>query len=85
MTWQNGQVIIYISFLFLFLFGLTTQEGVQESVISQSHDKMSQFLCHMIKSHEECGKIVHRLCSSCISSIQEINENSIKFSLSTRT
>jgi len=28
MTWQNGQVIIYISFLFLFflfLFGLTIQ------------------------------------------------------------
>jgi len=23
-------------------------------------------------SHNECGKVVHRLCSSCISSIQKI-------------
>jgi len=47
------------------------------------HVAVSQ--CHMIKSHEECGKIVHRPCSSCISSVQEINEDSIKFSLSTWT
>jgi len=32
MTWQNSQVIIFISFLFFFF---TTQEGVQESVMSQ--------------------------------------------------
>ena len=30
-------------------------------------------------------KIVHRSCSSCISSVQEIDENSIGFSLSTQT
>ena len=45
--------------------------------------------CHNIMSHngshEECGKIVYRPCSSCISSVQEINENSIEFSLSTWT
>jgi len=41
--------------------------------------------CHMIKSHEEYGKIVHRPCSSCISSVQEINKDSIEFSLSTWT
>jgi len=38
----------------------------------------------MIRSYEECGKIVHRPCSSYISSIQEINEDSIEFSLSTQ-
>jgi len=27
------------------------------------------------KSHDECGKVVHRLCSDCISSIQEMEEN----------
>ena len=40
---------------------------------------------HMTKSHEDCKKVVHRPCSSCISSVQEINENSIEFSLSTQT
>jgi len=39
----------------------------------------------MTKSHKECGKIVHRPCSSCISSVQEINKDSIEFSLSTWT
>jgi len=53
------------------------------SQVSQSHEWMSQVSHHMIKSHEGCGKIVHRPCSSCISSVQEINENSIEFSLST--
>jgi len=36
-------------------------------------------------SHEEYGKIVHRPCSSCISNVQEITEDFIKFSLSTQT
>ena len=41
-------------------------------------------LCHMMESHDECGRVVHRPCSSCISSVQ-FNGNSIKFSLSTWT
>jgi len=41
--------------------------------------------CHKVKSHDECRKIVHRLCSSYISSVQEINEDSIKFPLLTQT
>jgi len=45
-------------FIFLFFF-LTTQEGVQESVMSYD------------KSHDRCGKVVHRPCSS-ISSVQKI-------------
>jgi len=36
-------------------------------------------------SHDRCGKIVHRLCSSCISSVQEIEKDFIEFSLLTRT
>jgi len=35
-----------------------------------------------MKSHDNCGKVVHRPCSNCISSIQEIHGDSIKFSLS---
>jgi len=57
------------------------------SQVSHSHSHMIYVIvsCYMIKSHEEYGKIVHRLCSSCISSVQEINKNFIKFSLSTWT
>jgi len=44
---------------------------------------------HSIMSHDQvtwgCRKIVHRPCSSCISSIPEINENFIEFSLLTQT
>ena len=43
---------------------------------SQSHDK-----CHNVTSHDRHGKVVHRLCSSCISSVRKSNRNSIEFSL----
>jgi len=50
-----------------------------------SHDHVT---CHIsqcditqMKSHDNCGKVVHRLCSNCISSVQEIHENSIEFFL----
>jgi len=36
-------------------------------------------------SHDEYGKIVHRPCNSCISSVQEIEEDFIEFSLLTQT
>jgi len=39
----------------------------------------------MTKSHEKYGKIVHKLYSSCISSVQKIHKDFIKFSLSTQT
>jgi len=39
-------------------------------------------MSHKMKSHDNCRKVVHRLCSNCISSVQEMYENSIEFSLS---
>ena len=50
-------------FIFSFLFfslGLTTQKGVQESVTSQ----VSQVTVSHDGSHDKCGKVVHRPCSS---------------------
>ena len=73
MIWQNSEVIIYISFSFLFLFGLITQGRS----VGKYHMTMSQS-----QSHDEHGKIVHRPCSSCISSIGKSNRDSIEFSLS---
>jgi len=35
-----------------------------------------------MKSHDNHGKVVHRPCSSCISSVQEMHKDSIEFSLS---
>jgi len=64
---------LFFSFLFFYL-GLTTQKGVQESVMSQ----VSQI--HSVTSHDRCGKLVHRPCSSCISSIKNPIETSLSFS-----
>jgi len=39
-----------------------------------SHDR-SQVMSHdrsHDRSHDECGKTVHRLCSSCISSVENL-------------
>ena len=55
------------------------------SQVSQSHEMDITMSCHMTKSHEECGKIMDRPYSSCISSVQEMNEDSIEFFLSTWT
>jgi len=63
MTQQNSKVIIYISFSFLFLFGLITQGRS----VGKYHMTMSQS-----QSHDEHGKIVHRPCSSFISSIKNL-------------
>jgi len=49
------------------------------SQVSLSHSHM------MGKSHGRHGKIVQRLCSSYISSVQEIEKDSIEFPLSTQT
>jgi len=43
---------------------------------------MSQYDITQIKSHDNYGKVVYRLCSNCTSSIQEIHEDSIEFFLS---
>ena len=39
---------------------------LHDNVVYHSH--MSG--CHNVMSHNKCGKVVHRPCSSCISSVQ---------------
>ena len=60
-------LFIFLFFSFLFL-GLTTQKGVWESVTSQ----MSQMSQSHDGSHDKHGKVVHRPCSSCISSVENL-------------
>jgi len=63
---KSLSIFLFFSFLFLFFYlGLTTQKEVRESVMS--HDRKSHD-----ESHDRCGKIVHRPCSSCISSIENL-------------
>jgi len=40
-------------------------------------------MSHEIGSYDECGEVVHRPCSRCISSVQKLNKNSIQFFLLT--
>jgi len=57
-------------FSFIFLFGFITQGGSIEKYYMTNvthYGHMSG--CHSVMSHNECRKVVHRLCSSCISSI----------------
>jgi len=69
-------LFIFLFFSFSFILDLLHK---RESVISQ----VSQVSHHMMShdwSHDRCGKIVHRPCSSCISS-RKSNEHSIEFFL----
>ena len=74
MTWQKR--LSHYLYFFSFYLGLTTQKEVRESVTSQvSHSHSHMTGCHNVTSHESYnrhGKIVHRPCSSCISSVENL-------------
>ena len=68
---------IFLFLFFSFYLRLTTQKEVWESAMSQvSHSRSHMTGSHSITSHDEShdrhGKIVHRLCSSCISSVENL-------------
>jgi len=42
---------------------------------------LSHYIISHDGSHDKCGKVVHRPCNSCISSVEKSNGNSIEFSL----
>jgi len=49
--------------------------------VSYTHSHMTRghSITSYDRSHDECGKVVHRPCSSCISSVQKITETSLSF------
>ena len=59
----------YLYFFFFYL-GLTTQKRVWESIMS--HVTGSYSITWHDGSHDRHGKVVHRPCSSCISSIENL-------------
>ena len=75
--------LFFFSFPFFFFLDLLYKDGAWESITWLSVTRVTVRWCHMTKLHGNCGKKVHRPCSSCIS--RKINENSIEFSLSTQT
>ena len=48
--------------------------------VTMEKDRMSQCHSHILISHDECGKVVHRPYSNCISSIGNLMETSLSFS-----
>jgi len=76
--------LLFIFFFLFFYLGLTIQKEVRESVMSQvvhshshmtgSHSIISYDVTLMShdRSHDKHGKEVHRLCSSCISSVENL-------------
>ena len=60
---------LFTFFSFFFFSGLTTQEWSMRKYHMTKCHRVTVRWHHMTKSLGNCGKIVHRLCSSCISSI----------------
>ena len=54
------------------------------SLLHKEYRKLSLDHSHIVTSHDECGKAVHRPCSSCISSIQKITETLLSSSCQLR-
>jgi len=52
------------------------------SQVSLSHSHRME--SHMVTSHDKCGKVAHRLYSSCISSVQKITETLLSSSCQLR-
>jgi len=71
---QLSHYLYFFSFLFFFFYlRLTIQKGVQESITSQvSHSHSHMTGSHGVTSHDRHGKVVHRPCSNCISSIENL-------------
>ena len=79
MSWLGKIAKVIIYFSFLFVSGLTIQRwSVRKYYMTKCHRVTGLWVivrwCHITKSHGNCGKIVHRPCSSCISSIGNLTE-----------
>jgi len=80
--------LLFTLFYFSYL-DLLYKEGVWESVIWQisyitvTYQDVIE-LCYMMVLYDKCGKVVHRPCSSCISSVQNLMETPLSSSCQLR-
>jgi len=80
--------LLFTLFYFSYL-DLLYKEGVWESVIWQisyitvTYQDVTE-LCYMMELYDKCGKVVHRPCSSCISSVQNLMETPLSSSCQLR-
>jgi len=63
-------------FIFTFLLDLLYKEKCGKVSCHKCHSHISHRSCHMM-SYDECGKVVHRSYSSCISSIENLTRTSL--------
>ena len=92
MSWLGKMaklLFIFLFFSFLLSWTYYTEGSAEKCYITSvtvtwQEVTMSCCVTSHDGSHDEYGKIMHRPYSSCISSIQEINKDFIKFFLSTQ-
>jgi len=85
MLWLGKIAKSLFIFLFFFFWYYYTRKKCGKVPHDKCHTSHHISGSHRVMSHDECRKIVHRPYSSCISSVQEMEEDSIEFSLSTWT
>ena len=80
---KTAKVIIYIYFSFSFLLDLLHRKKYKKVschkcyTVTVTWQKVT--VSHHMMSHNKCGKVVHRPCSSYISSVQKITETLLSF------
>ena len=79
MSWlgKTTKLLYFILFYFLFSWTYYTKRSMGKcyitSITSHSYITESYSIISHDGSHDKCGKVVHRLCSSCISNIGKFN------------
>jgi len=70
-------------YLYLLFFSFLLDLLHREEYGKVLHHKYHKYHSHMVmshdKSHDECGKVVHKPYSSCISSIENLTGTSLSF------
>jgi len=81
MSWLGKATKSLFIFSFLLSWTYYTEGSVGKCHITSvmSHMTGSHSVISHDGSHDKCGKVVHRPCSGCISSIGKSNRDSIKF------